>query len=41
MYAKVSQWDNGAWRYFAVLRTAEADMPGELVTGDPNEIEVP
>jgi hypothetical protein len=40
MYAKVSRWDNGAWRHFAVLRTAEADTPGELITGDPNEIEV-
>lgn len=40
MYANVSRWEDVAWRYFAVLRTAEADTPGELIAGDPNEIEV-
>lgn len=40
MYARVFVENNGAWLYFGLLGTAEADTPGELVTGDPNEIEV-
>lgn len=38
--ARVFTQIDGGGRYFGILRTAEADTPGELVTGDPTEIEV-
>jgi len=40
MSARVMSWSNGAWRYFGVLRMADANSVGELTTAPQDQVEI-
>ena len=40
MSARVMTLSNGTWRYFGVLRTADANTVGELTTAPQDQVEI-
>jgi len=40
MSARVMTWSNGAWRYFGILRSADANTVGELTKLPQDQVEI-